>query len=185
MIHKRLFPILLLFVVLISAFPVNAQENCVQGIDGYCDEDCLEVDFDCARNPHQEARINNEVKENTSDYIRENPYEGLMDTDTLILIGMRSELVQTVDNESENMFLPGYLLGLLLFLILLGVAFLIMHRLELKQGADKRLLKNMQFHIKRLRHHGHSDDEIRKMFLNKHHHPKMIEKAFKALERQA
>ena len=51
-----LFSILLVLLVFIS-FSSIVSAQCFQGIDGVCDYNCIEVDFDCIENPNQEGII--------------------------------------------------------------------------------------------------------------------------------
>ncbi|MGM5481006.1 MAG: hypothetical protein ACQESE_01200 [Nanobdellota archaeon] len=176
---------LLLSILLVSS-PVLSLD-CVKGIDGYCDEACREVDFDCASNPNLEAKIQTDLEKNDSTP-RQDPYREIHASDTLILIGTKTipeyeARKPTNDHINENMGV--LLLAIAISLIFISITLLIIHRMELKQGDDTRILENMKFHIKRLRRHGHSDEDIKKMFLHKNHHSRMIDKAFKALEKQA
>ena len=183
--HKQLLFFLISVMVLCTASLVTGQADCVQGIDGYCDEACLEVDFDCARNPYHEGHREASLPESDDEYIHDNPYEHLLENDSFIVIGVNTDGLKGSSPKSDEKkeFLP------LVFIAagvvaLLAIGLLIMHRLELKRGDDTELLKSMSFHINRLRSHGHSDESIKRMFMDKNHHPKMIEKAFKALERK-
>ncbi|MFP4118450.1 MAG: hypothetical protein ACLFTH_00155 [Candidatus Woesearchaeota archaeon] len=177
-------PITLLTILVLTS--LSAAAECVPGIDGYCDPECLEVDFDCARNPNQESKQQPIDEKNNTSYEPSNPYKGLLENDSLIVIGTDKQSLPSYEREKDGASrrLYFYAVGLAAFLLLSGMAFLAMHRLELKRGDDKELLESIIFHMKRLRHRGHSDEEIKKMFLQRQHHPKMIEKAFKALERK-
>ena len=49
--------VLALYLLLHIGFVAGANDDCFQGVDGVCDENCLDVDFDCIDNPNQEGYL--------------------------------------------------------------------------------------------------------------------------------
>ena len=59
-LFNGLFLILVLMSVFISGLVLMSNlvsAECFQGLDGVCDYNCIDVDFDCIENPHQEGII--------------------------------------------------------------------------------------------------------------------------------
>jgi hypothetical protein len=161
---------------------VSAQNiDCVEGIDGFCDLRCVEVDFDCDENPYQEGKlifINETQLFNPFIYVQEELVDSIS-----ILSGnpeLNGDYLELLEEPQEKSFSLGYfLLGFIVIVLLCSVIYFIHHRYSHSQKEFNKQIEQLVRYVHKLKEQGFSNEYIKSVFRKKAYDEKTISLVFK------
>ncbi|MGM5480166.1 MAG: hypothetical protein ACQESC_01780 [Nanobdellota archaeon] len=180
-LYKQLATIIVFVTLVVVVMPANtlAQANdCVQGIDGYCDPSCREVDFDCLSNPNLEGR---QSSSNTSSQTTDQHINGLDDTEHT-----------SNENISEQAVIPQFIRDNLRELLISAIALLFfiiaitlfIHVHKRRHGTSQQL-RQLQDYVRKVRSLGYSDEQIRSTLKQQGYSHNIVTTVFNSLEEEA
>ncbi|MFW5865496.1 MAG: hypothetical protein ACOCU6_00190 [Nanoarchaeota archaeon] len=174
---------LAIFITVLFLIPVPAQAiDCVEGIDGYCNMECVEVDFDCASNPNHEGNVNigyaNSTEEDVN--IKVDESESQENRSDVLRQETADPFKKPTSEGFDIVLIAGFAGGLLMMIAFL----LVLRRYEIRKGHTRKESTSIKEYIQRVRSQGFGDTKIQQALLERGYSEKIVREAFQALDGQ-
>ncbi|MFW6378593.1 MAG: hypothetical protein ACOCZV_01075 [Nanoarchaeota archaeon] len=172
---------LVITVLFLVSAPAQAVE-CVRGIDGYCNMECVEVDFDCASNPNHEGNTGIESTNSTEEDVNFEPDESGSQENRSDVPRQETDnpFEKPISEGSDIVLIAGFVAGLLMMIAFL----LVLRRYEIRKGHTRKESTSIKEYIQRVRSQGFADSRIQQALLERGYSEKIVREAFQALDGQ-
>jgi hypothetical protein len=165
-------------LLLLSSKLIIAEDDCFPGIDDVCDPNCIDVDFDCVDNPHQEGLFYEKIRDqNNSLSLNDtgNKSKTLDLQNKIILTNkLEGDFIETksISSLSDQIVIYGSITILLLSITL----YFLFRRIKLLKREKELRESTLLNYILKLRSQHYSDEAIKSAFIKQGYPPQYVDK---------